>query len=396
MRSLTCLPLFCAAAVQAAPLQGGSAHDWHWAARGRLAHVDETADYGKAGSLLLRAALESKWDEHLGTLFEVDAVGSIWQDDHSDGERLNGQPLIPDVPGGDLNQALLSYKGRAWRLRLGRQEINLDDQRFIGGNGFWQNEQTFDALRLEWRWRSASRLHYAYIANANRIFGDAADKDGGRPAAFLGDHEHQSHLLHLELYEWDASRWQLFAYWIDNLDLPASSNHTLGGKYQYNAAGGRLKYEMALTLAAQERPELPGSPLPPFGVLELGALTGPWRGVLRYEYLGADDQVAFATPLASGHDFGGWADAFAAPPVTGIEDTSVQLHWRVSPWEFDLRLHGFWEAEGGNRLGDEMDLELSFKPAHRQIVSLRCADFRTAIPAYTDTRKVFLNYSYGF
>lgn len=382
--------LLCAGVTHAQP-----EHDWHWAVRARLAHMDETLDSGKAGSLLLRGAVESQWGQSFGTLLELDGVGSVWQDYHSDGERLSGQPLIQDVPGIDLNQALLSYDGRAWRMRLGRQAIHLDDQRFVGGNGFWQNEQTFDALRLERRLLSASRLHYAYVANVNRIFGEDA-VGAGQPQQFLGDHEHHTHLLHLELYEWDASRFQLYAYWIDNLDLPASSNNTLGGKFEQSATLGAIKYEVVIALAGQERPEIAASPEPWYGLLEMSALHGAWRGVLRYEVLGADHQVAFATPIASGHDFQGWADVFSQAPATGLEDASTQLHWRASPWELDLRYHGFWEAGGGNFLGEEVDMELTFKPLRRQLFALRYADFKTQVPHYADTRKVFFTYSWNF
>ena len=35
------------------------------------------------------------------------------------------------------------------RITLGRQRINLDDQRWVGSVGWRQNEQTFDAVRVE-------------------------------------------------------------------------------------------------------------------------------------------------------------------------------------------------------------------------------------------------------
>ena len=336
------------------------------------------------------------------TVLEVDYVITGWRDHHSDGERINDQPLIPDVAGLDLNQMFLGYSQGIWRLRLGRQAIALDDQRFVGGNGFWQNEQTFDALRLQWRWRSASRLHYVYIANANRIYGEAADAEDfpappGRPAGFLGDHEHRSHLLHFEMNEWDAAQWQLYFYWIDNLDQPASSNHTLGTQYAYNLTLGPVKYAATLALAGQERPGVAGSPVPLYGLAELGAIRGAWRGVLRYEMLDSDARTTFATPLASGHDFQGWADVFVQTPDSGLQDASAELHWRGSPWEIDLRYHAFWEARsGGEHLGDEWDVEVEFKPTRRQILSLRYGDFQTDSAAYPDTRKIFLNYSYGF
>lgn len=389
MKLLVFLLLLYSAAVQAQPQ-----HEWEWAARARLAHVDETDSHGKAGSVLLRSTAQSKWSEHFGTLVQVDAVASLWQDDHSDGARLNGQPQIFDVPGVDLNQLLLSYRGRAWRMQVGRQRIELDDQRFVGGNGFWQNEQSFDALYFERRLFSASRLHYAYVANANRIFGEDADGPE-HPALLLGDHKHHSHLVHFELNEWDATRLELYAYWIDNLDLPASSNRTFGGKFRQKSILGPVKYEVVVALAGQTRPELAGDPVPWYGLLESSVVHGPWRGVVRYEVIGEDQQVAFVTPLTSAHDFHGWADIFSLPPASGLQDGSVRLQWRASPWEVELRRHGFWTADRGQYLGNELDLELSLKLKRHQLLTLRYADFHPQAPGYIATRRVFLNYSWN-
>jgi hypothetical protein len=41
----------------------------------------------------------------------------------------------------------VQYATKALDLTLGRQRINLDDQRFVGSVGWRQNEQTFDAVR---------------------------------------------------------------------------------------------------------------------------------------------------------------------------------------------------------------------------------------------------------
>ncbi len=393
MKQSALILVFCTASAVAQP-----DHQLEWAARGRLVHVDETHATGKAASLLLRGNLESTWSRRVSTFLELDYVATGWRDFHSDGARLNGQPLIPDVAGRDLNQAFLTYRGRGWRLHLGRQGIAFDDQRFIGGNGFWQNEQTFDAAHLDWRWLSASRIDYAYIANVNRIYGEdapPANAAGTSRAVFGGDHEHHTHLLHLQLNEWDAMEWQIYAYAIDNLDLPSSSNRTFGSKYQYNFAAGPLKYEAVAALAVQERPELAGSPLPLYHLFEMAGLHGPWRGVLRYERMGSDEGTNFATPLASGHDFEGWADVFGAIPAVGLEEGAVQLHWRASPWEIDLRYLRFWEQQGGNRFGSEIDMEVEFKPTRRQRVAVRYADFNSASPLLSDTRKVFLDYSVG-
>lgn len=369
--------------------------EWDWSARARVAALEQGSDTGRAGSLLVRGQVDSNWAETLTTFAQVDAVASVWQNHHSDGERLNGEPFLPDVPGADLNQVWLGYHDNRWRLRLGRQRIALDDQRFVGGNGFWQNEQTFDALRLERRLGSASRMEYAYIGNVNRIQGERADLP--HPVHLLGDHRHKTHLLHWRLNEWDAVKADAYHYRIDNRDLPASSNYTTGGKLTYSGVAAGLKHQWIAAFATQSRPAIPTSPRPQYQLLEVSLVRGPWRGVGRYERLGADRGVAFATPLASGHDFQGSADAFTDLPAAGLLDTSVTAQWRFSPWRLEVRAHDFREANGHDEaVGREMDMEIAYTLARDHEFALRAADFQSADESRRDVRRLILDYAFRF
>ncbi len=411
---LKCRPwllCFACAGCICAQAQASADHEWGLAARTRAAHLQVDDQNGKAASLLLRGRITSEWNHALSTVLELDHVETFWQNHHSDGVNRNGKPVIPDVPGTEINQLFASYEFERVQVRLGRQRIELDDQRFVGSNGYWQNDQTFDALSTEWQLLSASRLHYAYIANANRIFGDSADAhlsheepgyyalDGERPAGLLGDHEQDTHLLHLQVNEWDYSRLIGYAYFIDNKDFPDMSNRTLGGKYKFVATRGIFKYQGEIAAAVQERTELSGSPRPAYGLLDLSMIHGPWRFVARHEILGADQGAGFVTPLASAHNFQGWADVFAATPENGLEDTSLHINWRSSPWELDLRYHLFREYNGSEPYGHEYDLDIEFKPARQHSILLRFADFH-ASTAYSgtlpDRQKVYLDYSYNF
>ena len=389
----------------------GEDHTWKLSARARLADLQTGDQSGKAASLLLRGQVESQWADPLSTLLEVDYVHTEWQSHHSDGARNNAEPLIPDVPGGEINQLLLSYEFDRAQVKLGRQRIELDDQRFVGSNGYWQNDQTFDAISTDWKLFSASRLHYSYIANANRIFGDDADRtlphdatdhygsDGYRPAGLLGDHEHNSHLLHLQLNEWDFSRVIGYAYFIDNQDAPETSNQTLGGKYKFTTTAGMFKYQGELAAATQERTELPSSPRPIYALIDLNIIRGQWRLAGRHEVLGSDDNASFITPLGSNHNFQGMADVFATTPENGLEDNSLRVNWRSSPWELDIHYHWFSEYSGSQAYGEELDLDAEFKISRRHSLLLRYADFRTS-SAYRDSlsdqRKIYLDYSFNF
>ncbi|MEZ5303023.1 MAG: alginate export family protein [Verrucomicrobiales bacterium] len=71
-------------------------------------------------------------------------------------------------------------------MTVGRQEIALGDQRFIGTVGWRQNEQTLDAARLRFQPHSDLWIDYAYVWRVNRIFGEQA------PTAALNHFERAS------------------------------------------------------------------------------------------------------------------------------------------------------------------------------------------------------------
>jgi hypothetical protein len=377
-------------------------HEFDWSSRLRYANVDAD-NSGQAASLLLRGTVESQWNDIIGSTFEVDAIGSAFQDDHSDGVDFNNQPLIPDPPGTEINQAFISANLESANINLGRQRINFDNQRFIGGNGFWQNEQTFDALLTKFKIASNSHFIYSYLGNVNRIYGDDADKNNSgiehnyenleRSAAFLGDHKHQSHLSRLEWNEWDYTRIVAYGYHIDNRDLAAASNNTLGLSYNLNYKIDSVKYRVQIEAAQQDRFEIHADGLN-YYLVDVGFGINAYEINARYEILGSQQGSAFITPLGSNHDFEGWADEIGNTPDTGVRNFSVGLLWRSSPFRVETSYHFFEDDQQGQNIGREFDLDFIYKPARKHSISLRFANFE---PTNSDgsIRKVYLDYSFN-
>ncbi len=56
-------------------------------------------------------------------------------------------------------------------LTLGRQRINLDDQRFVGNVGWRQNEQTYDGFRVVNKSIPNLTVDVTYFDQVNRVFG---------------------------------------------------------------------------------------------------------------------------------------------------------------------------------------------------------------------------------
>jgi hypothetical protein len=384
-----------------------SSHSVEFASRSRLAYVDSPRGDGQSGSILLRLTLSSDWNDALSSIFELDHVTSFFKDDHSDGVRLNGKPLIPDAPGADLNQFLLIYKQNHLGLTLGRQRIEYDNQRFIGSANFWQNEQTFDAINAELAIKSGSRFNYAYIANANRIFGDKAEgqtvEDNNvyysyplddRPVTLLGDHKHDTHLFRFEFNEWDYFRWIPYLYLIDNKDAPALSNNTLGSRSLFSYRADLIRYRAELEAAIQELHTLDIQPRPGYFALELGLGYKTVELVARHETLDSNRNTGFVTPLASAYRFQGAAGIFVVTPATGITDNSLGINWRPRPWRIDASFHTF--NTDGQKLGREFDIDIIYQADRRHKIMLRYADFQSSDEAiYDSQQKIYLDYSFN-
>jgi len=84
----------------------------------------------------------------------VEGEGTLAIDeDYNSG--VNGKtlyPIVPDPENVEANRVQIQYRTKPLIVTVGRQRINLDDQRFVGSVAWRQNEQTFDAVRVEYIW----------------------------------------------------------------------------------------------------------------------------------------------------------------------------------------------------------------------------------------------------
>ena len=205
--------------------------------RYRYEFVDQDSFTEDASASTLRLRLNYKTGAwyHWSGFVEFDHVAEVLVDDFNSGMGTSGlnrarYPVVADPDGSDLNQLYLQYApSDEWQARIGRQRILLDDQRFVGGVGWRQNEQTYDSLSVTYEGVESSQLFYAYVANVNRIFGSEV------PA---GDHDQDTHLLNAN-FKLNAD-WSVvgYAYLIDNDDAASFSTDTLGARLQGKFALG--------------------------------------------------------------------------------------------------------------------------------------------------------------
>lgn len=357
--------------------------------RYRLEAVDQDglAENALASTLLSRFSLTQNLSHGWSAGGEFDYVAAIGDKNYND--SINGKtayPVVADPAGADLNQAFVMYQSdsQSQTLKIGRQRINLANERFVGGVGWRQNEQTFDAVRYQASLSSELKLDYSYSSKVNRVFGSKSPQ---------GDWSSDLHLLDLR-YQPNANH-QLgaFVYQMEFDDAPLVSNQTLGLDYQYSQA---LSHSSRYTLYGsyarqQEAGDNPNSYDADYWTLEANLWLGAWQSGVGVEVLGSDNGIGFATPLATLHKFQGFADKFLTTPASGVEDKYLKLGYKMDQLELIAFYHWLDAVEGEADYGKELDLQLSYNLNAQHAVLLKYADYQ-ANSLHTDTSKFWLQW----
>lgn len=318
-------------------------------------------------------------------LLEMDDTTALTDVDYNDGTGINTDTaVVADPEGTEINQAVLGFQAGETRLQVGRQRILLDNQRFVGGVGWRQNEQTYDGLAIKNTALDNTELFYAYIHNVNRIFGETVS---------AGDHKHQSHLLNLRYSGLGAGALVAYAYLLDNETAPGLASDTLGLRWE-GKINGRLGYNLEYA-AQNEAGDNPADYSADYWLAEGVATLADFTFKAGYEVLGSDEgAAAFATPLATLHAFQGWTDKFLATPPTGVQDLYLSAGRSVGPVKLTLAYHSLSADEGAADYGSEVGLVAA---THLGPVglTLKWADYR-ADEFATDTQKFWLMASTTF
>jgi hypothetical protein len=358
--------------------------------------MTETAD---ASTLRFRLNLTSGAAGGFSGMVQLDHVEALGSEQYNDTRNGKVQyPVVPDPEGTDLNQLWLQYRGaRGTLLRLGRQSIALDDERFVSFVGWRQNEQAFDALRLETQALPRTTFTYAYVENVRRAVGPDA---GIPPAEFDSD----SHLVNARIEALPVGVLTVFGYLLDFENAPQLSSNTYGARYagDHPTKGG-LKFGWSLGFAVQQDA---GGNLADvdanYSLIELrvdGARTGlvAGREVLSGEsgVFAADANPAFQTPLATPHKWQGWADKFATTPSAGIVDVYLGVGAKLAGWKGQAIWHEFGAEATDAAYGTELDLVLSRKFGERYELLVKYADY-SADELLTSTRKFWVQFGATF
>lgn len=388
------LPLAAAAdgdGTVADAISGGSASA---AIRYRFEHVDQDGIGKDANASTARLRLNygsGKW-RGWSAFAEFDHVFHVIGREFNSGAGTSPgrtqYPVVADPSGSDLNQLYFDYSpGGDWSLRVGRQRILLDNQRFVGGVGWRQNEQTYDALTFRTGAIVNTDLSYTYVNHVRRIFGD------GVPA---GKEHIDGHLLNARVRideQWSAVPY-LYYLDYDNAASAANSTATIGVRLEggFPAGDGSMK----LTAEAATQSDAGNNPVDFDADYYHAELSWSRPGSIGFglgvESLGGGSVpgAAFRTPLATLHGFQGWADQFLATPDAGINDVYASLRYPYGDWTLGAIYHDFRPESGGGDFGSEVDLSAAWDIDERYGLLLKAALYAADDAPYTDTIKVWV------
>lgn len=328
-------------------------------------------------------------------LIEGEATLAIVEHYNSGTNGLARYPLVNDPQNIELNRAQLRYAAPDAVATAGRQLIELGDQRFVGSANWRQNQQTYDAARVQWGdpKRLFADLTYAWsVRTVNGI-----DGGGARPQAIGGDN-----VFALAGAATPLGAVTAFAYLVDQ-DAAAVQGFRLESQtYGLRLAGTRRLGTVGLAYAASWARQSdwhrnPNHYAASYWLAEATATIGVVSLTAGQEVLGADDGrplTSVQTPLASVFKFQGWAGKFTTTPANGVRDLygGAALAWK-NPGPFSgagvsATYHRFRSDRAGQRYGAEWDLLASVKLRHTSL-SARYARYRADAFA-TNTDKAWL------
>jgi len=301
---------------------------------------------------------------------EFEGVYALGLDDYNiatvPSQNKPGYPAILDPLGSELNQGWARWKWNGDDLRavitVGRQEIMLNDGRFVSVSYWRQNHMSLDAAQLNLGLPHDVALTYAYFDRAHRVMGE--DASDGQPTM-------NSHLYDVRWKQKDVLNVSAYGLLLDyqQSQFFTSSTRTLGLRCE---GPWKLDADWALCYTAEFANQQD------FGRNPNDVDANYWLGELGFAFKGHTFKGGVAwlggrsvtdklsSPLA--HPFNGRTELFAITPSLGVshglEADFVSAAGPIGPVDgltYSVTLYDYHSANDRIHYGSELDFGMIWK-----------------------------------
>jgi len=316
----------------------------------------------QATTVRSRLRFESAQYQLFSFYLELDDLTAI-PDDSSYFSGANGETddaLIPAEDATYVRNAWLGYDIANTFIRYGRQDIDLDNGRFIGTDFSQARDASFSALTLKNESLNLVRLRLGRIYQHESPLG--REVPGGR----LGMDTRYFHFSYRGIIH---SLLSLYHYDTDVNGHAGADTTTSGVRFS-----GHIKNEPAIEYAIEYATQTDAHDNPQdysarYYLLEAGITYRHIRLFGGRESLGSDDVAFFVTPLANQHRFQGGADVFSVNGLGnisgGIVDDYISLGLVLDDEARVIVTHHRFESEdastGPGRLGKELNIAATYR-----------------------------------
>ena len=279
---------------------------------------------------------------------------------------------IVDPDNTDINQLFVDWTGiKNTRIRAGRQQINLDNVRFIGDIGFRQVMQVFDGISVLNKSIPDTETFLAHIERVKQINTELRS-DGALEIANLKYRISPTESLVGYGYFSGFEDLGFGRAWFGNAPAKAGLSVGKNGSINQNADQGNKILGVRLDGVHVFNPDWKGLYTAEYAKqtdynggdsridahyykLGGGAAYGNFALRVDQELLSSNDsEYAFQTPFGTNHLFQGWVDKFLTTPLEGIQDSFVTATYKYGDFTFFADYHlidsdnGFHTVGGGS------------------------------------------------
>ena len=261
------------------------------------------------------------------------------KDGHTYYDGSRPYAVVVDPQKAMISNAEINYKINKTLVHVGRGQVNLDNQRFIGTVGWRQLERSYDSVFIA----------DSTIPNLNLLAAWVYGLQGVNAKDTLNAN---TVLLHASYKVADPLTITAYDYMIAADDTTPNAGGfgadtygaALTGKIKTSGVALSYRAEYAVQKdATMKYQELPTDSLngnykadADYYNLDLGVNVAGVIAGANYEFMSGQDPVnplskktAFQCPLGTNHKFNGWADKFLTTPSGGLQDANVRLGYKA-------------------------------------------------------------------